>query len=51
MNTRNYLDWLDDRKVLLAAVRVLDRNGKHQLAQEIWTSTINLKRVLLPGEN
>ena len=46
-----HLDCLDDRKVLLAAVRVLHQQGKAQLAQEVWTSTINPKRVLLPGEN
>jgi hypothetical protein len=47
-----YSNILEQRKVLLKAVRVLSDSGHPALAQEVWDATINPNktRVLLPGE-
>ena len=46
-----YSQIFEQRKALLQAVRVLTSHGHHDLAQQLWdTSITNKTRVLLPGE-
>lgn len=46
-----YSHIFEQRKALLKAVRVLTSHGHHDLAQQLWdTSITNKTRVLLPGE-
>ena len=44
--------FIEQRKVLLAAVKILTNNGKHSLAQQLWDAAggLDQRRVLLPGE-
>ena len=41
---------MEDRKALLAAVRVLTNHGHHALAQQLWEAQLKPHRTLLPGE-
>ena len=42
---------IEDKKALLAAVRVLTNHGHHVLAQQLWEAQLKPHRVLLPGEH
>ena len=47
---------IEDRRIILQAVKALSENGHHRMAQTLWDDAINpysstpQKRVSLPGE-